>query len=144
MRGIPYTPDMKKKRKLNLGTTDFPSDQSIIIRPLNGFWLLLKITETIYMNAKKVKTEITRCKPSISLLIEPASGSITWYLGQKEEICFPLDWQRSRIVTNEMTDKKRIRANVEFMDNKMKWLFVVNYTPDHYSRFKYEFIRDEE
>jgi hypothetical protein len=135
---------MKKKRRISIGTTDFSSDQSSTVRQLTGFWLLLKITETIYINAKKVNTVKTSCKPAVPALIEPAFVRITWRAGQKNEQSYPFDKQRNRILTNEILGGHSIRAITELTGNIMYWRFVVNYTAEHYSQFCYEFKRDAE
>ena len=135
---------MKKKRRISIGTTDFSSDQSTTVRQLTGFWLLLKITETIYMNAKKGNTVISCCTPALTALIEPAFIRITWHPGQSTEKTYPFDLQRRRILTNEILGGHSIRAATEVIGNIMLWRFVVNYTAEHYSQFQYEFIRDTE
>jgi hypothetical protein len=139
-----HAPAMKKKRRINIGTTDFSSDQSTTIRQFTGFWLLLKITETIYINAKKVNTVKTSCKPAVPVLIEPAFVRITWRAGQEGEKSYPFDKQRNRLLTNEILGGHSIRAITELTGNIMYWRFVVNYTTEHYSQFCYEFKRDAE
>jgi hypothetical protein len=135
---------MKKKKRLSIGTTDFASDHSSAVRKLTGFWLLLQVTETIYMNAKKANTVIVHCTPAISALIEPAFIRITWHPGQDTEKTYPFDRQRRRILTNEILGGHSIRAATELTGNIMYWRFVVNYTAENYSQFCYEFKRDAE
>jgi hypothetical protein len=133
---------MRNKRKLNIGTTDFIGDQDLSSRQYAGFWLLVKITETIYMNAIQLKTVIRQFKPPLTALIEPAFSSITWHPGEANEISFPFDQQGKRLLTNELFGGCSIRANAQHTNTKMVWRFVVNHSSEHYSQFCYEFKRD--